>query len=125
MMIKDELGDRIKSNYENRAKNYLLRRTPVIVRIDGRAFHTLTKKFEKPFDTVFGMAMQMTLEDICRETPGAVFGYVQSDEISILLQDYATRQTEAFFDYAVQKMSSVMAGVATMYFNRNLHIFSS
>jgi len=118
-MIKDELGDRIKSNYENRAKTYLLRRTPVIVRIDVRAFHTLTKKFEKPFDTIFGMAMQMTLEDICKETPGVVFGYVQSDEISILLQDYATKQTEAFFDYAVQKISSVMAGVATMYFNRN------
>lgn len=118
-MVKDELGDRIKNNYENRAKTYLLRRTPVIVRIDGRAFHTLTKKFDKPFDTVFGMAMQMTMEDLCRETAGVIVGYVQSDEISIVLQDYATKQTDAFFDYAVQKISSVMAGMATMYFNRN------
>lgn len=118
-MMKDELGNRLKSNYEDRAKTYLLRRTPVIVRIDGRAFHTFTKKFDKPFDTIFGMAMQMTLEDICKETTGVVFGYVQSDEISLLLQDYATLQTDAYFDYGVQKISSVLAGVATMYFNKN------
>ena len=118
-MIKDELGDRIKVNYENRAKTYLTRRLPVIVRIDGRAFHTLTKKFEKPFDTIFGVAMMQTAESLCKEISGAQLAYTQSDEISILLQDYATLQTDAWFDYQVQKLASVSAGLATMYFNKH------
>lgn len=118
-MIKDELGDRIKGNYENRAKTYLTRRVPAIIRIDGRAFHTLTKRFNKPFDTIFGCAMMETAESLCREISGCQLAYVQSDEISILLQDYATVRTDAWFDYAVQKISSVAAGLATMYFNRH------
>lgn len=118
-MIKDELGDRIKANYENRAKTYLLRRTPCIVRIDGRAFHTLTKKFVKPFDIVFGMAMQQTMKSLCENISGCVLGYTQSDEITLVLVDYQTLQTDAFFDYAVQKISSVCAGMATMYFNKH------
>lgn len=118
-MIKDELGDRIKSNYENRAKTYLTRRVPVIIRIDGRAFHTLTKKFVKPFDTVFGVTMMETAKSLCGEISGCQLGYVQSDEISLLLQDYATLNTDGWFDYAVQKISSVAAGLATMYFNRH------
>lgn len=118
-MIKDELGDRIKSNYENRAKTYLTRRLPVIVRIDGRAFHTLTKKFVKPFDTIFGVTMMETAKSLCTEISGCQLAYVQSDEISILLQDYATINTDAWFDYSVQKISSVAAGLATMYFNKH------
>ena len=118
-MIKDELGDRIKSNYENRAKTYLLRRTPVIVRIDGRAFHTLTKNFVKPFDTIFGVTMMETAKSLCSEISGCQLAYVQSDEISLLLQDYATLNTDGWFDYSVQKLCSVAAGLATMYFNRH------
>lgn len=118
-MTKDELGDRIKSNYENRAKTYLTRRTPVIVRIDGKAFHTLTRKFNKPFDIVFGETMHNTALSLCKEISGCVGAYVQSDEISLLLIDYKTLQTDAWFDYAVQKVSSVCASLATMYFNKH------
>ena len=45
MSTKDSLGDRMKSFYENRAKQYLVRKMPVIIRIDGRAFHSFTKGF--------------------------------------------------------------------------------
>lgn len=45
-----ELGDRMKSYYENRSKTFLARRTPVIIRLDGKAFHTFTRGFNKPFD---------------------------------------------------------------------------
>lgn len=48
--MKDELGDRMKSYYENRSKTFLARRTPVIIRLDGKAFHTFTRGFNKPFD---------------------------------------------------------------------------
>lgn len=117
-MYCESLDDRMKEYYENRAKTYLLRRTPVIVRIDGRAFHTLTKRFQKPFDTNFAAAMWYTMESLCKEISGCVFGYTQSDEITLILCDYQTKQTDAFFDYAVQKVSSVCAGLATMYFNK-------
>ena len=60
-MTKDSLGDRMKGNYENRAKTQLLRRTPVIIRLDGKAFHTFTKGFEKPFDKTMVEAMQATM----------------------------------------------------------------
>ena len=118
-MVKDELGTRMKEFYEKRAESMLTRRTPVIIRIDGRAFHTLTKKFKKPFDTLFSVAMQLTAESLCTEISGAQGAYVQSDEISILVQDYATLHTDAWFDYRVQKMASVAAGLATMYFNKH------
>lgn len=122
-MIKDELGNRMKDFYENRFKYYLPRRNPVIIRIDGKAFHTLTKKFIKPFDTIFGLSMMETAESLCREISGAQLAYVQSDEISILLQDYATLQTDGWFDYQVQKLASVAAGLATMYFNQHFQYF--
>jgi len=48
--MKDDLGNRIKSFYEDRSKTYLLRRTPVIIRVDGRAFSSFCKRFEKPYD---------------------------------------------------------------------------
>ena len=48
---KDSLGDRMKK-YEGVSRNYLTRRVPVIIRLDGKAFHTFTKGFKKPFDEV-------------------------------------------------------------------------
>ena len=57
---RDSLGDRMKNNYENRAKTYLLRRTPVIIRLDGKAFHTFTRGFAKPFDARLMRVMQET-----------------------------------------------------------------
>lgn len=46
--MKDEFGDRMKLYYEARSKTSLMRRTPVIIRLDGKAFHTFTKGFVKP-----------------------------------------------------------------------------
>jgi tRNA(His) 5'-end guanylyltransferase len=118
MPINDELGKRMKENYEKRARTYLTRRTPVAIRIDGKAFHTFTKGFNKPFDEILVATMQRTMKYLCENIQGAVFGYCQSDEITIILQDYATLTTDAWFDYQVQKMCSVAASMATMAFNR-------
>ena len=117
MPVNDELGKRMKENYEMRARTYLTRRTPVAIRIDGKAFHTFTRGFNKPFDEVLVAAMQRTMKYLCENIQGAVFGYCQSDEITIILQDYATLTTDAWFDYQVQKMCSVAASMATMAFN--------
>ena len=119
MANKDSLGDRMKENYENRFKFKLLRRTPVIVRIDGKAFHTFTRGFNKPFDRVLSNAMDRTMKQLCENIQGCVFGYTQSDEITLVLNDYRTLDTSAWFDYEVQKLCSVSASMATAYFNMN------
>lgn len=116
MSKNDSLGDRMK-DYENITRNRLMRRTPVIIRIDGKAFHTFTKGLKRPFDEVLGDAMELTTFKLVSNIQGAVFGYTQSDEISILLQDWASFETDAWFDNNIQKMVSVAASMATAYFN--------
>lgn len=117
-MKKDNLGDRMKENYENRAKTRLFRRTPVIIRLDGKAFHTFTRGFKKPFDDILTEAMQQTMLTLCKEIQGCVLGYTQSDEITLVLTDYEKLETTAWFDYDVQKVCSVSASIATLAFNR-------
>ena len=118
MVINDNLGKRMKEYYENIPKNKLMRRTPVIIRLDGKAFHTFTKGFNKPFDKVLSNTMADTMKFLCESIQGCIFGYYQSDEISLLLTDYKTFETEAWFDYEVQKVCSVSAAIATLAFNR-------
>ena len=117
MPVHDNLGSRMKEYYEEIPKIRLMRRTPVAIRIDGKAFHTFTRGFQKPFDEVLGNAMVKTMEYLCKNIQGCVFGYTQSDEITLLLIDYQTFETDAWFDYEVQKMCSVAASMATMAFN--------
>lgn len=119
-MVADKLGDRMKENYENRSKTYLTRRTPVLLRLDGCHFHTFTKGLKKPYDSLFIEVMQKTTKSLCESIQGCKFGYVESDEISLLLTDYDTLQTDAWFDYSVQKICSVAASMAAMFFNRHL-----
>ena len=116
--VKDSLGDRMKGFYEERAKTKLIRRMPVIIRLDGRAFHTFTKGFAKPFDKRMLETMQETTLELCKNIQGCVFGYTQSDEITLILVDYNGIDVSAWYDYEVQKMCSVAASMATLYFNR-------
>ena len=115
---KDSLGDRMKEFYENRSKTYLTRRTPVIIRLDGKAFHSFTKGFKRPYDEVFHEAMNNTMKYLCANIQGCKFGYTQSDEITLLLTDYTTLTTDAWFGYGVQKMCSIAASMTTLMFNR-------
>ena len=116
--MKDSLGDRIKDFYEDRTRHKLARRTNTIIRIDGKAFHTYTKGLERPFDLGFMEDMNKTTEFLCQNIQGAKFGYVQSDEISILITDYDDISTHAWFDGNLQKMASIAASLATAKFNQ-------
>lgn len=116
--LRDSLGDRIKEFYENRAKTKLVRRMPVIIRLDGKAFHTYTRGFVKPFDKRMIETMQETTLELCKNIQGCVFGYTQSDEITLILVDYNDIDVSAWYDYEVQKICSVAASMATLYFNR-------
>ncbi len=90
---KDGLGTRVKT-YEDVSKNRLTRRTPVIIRLDGKAFHTFTKRqpikngcINDPFSEVMRSCMNGTALGLARRIQTAAFVYHQSDEISILLKD--------------------------------------
>lgn len=123
---KDSLGDRMKE-YEYVTRNYLIRKLPVIIRLDGRAFHSFTRGFKKPFDEIFVKSMQDTMRWLCENIQGCVLGYTQSDEITLVLVDYQNREASAWFDNNIQKMVSVSSSMATLAFNRffteNVHIF--
>lgn len=104
--------------YEAVSDVVLMRRTPVILRFDMCAGHSFTKGFEKPFDNVMMETMQRTMEALCNDIQGAVFGYTQSDEITIVLCDYKTLETSAWFDNRLEKLCSVGASKASRYFNK-------
>lgn len=117
-MDKTTLGDRMKNNYENVNRFYLTRRMPVIIRTDMKAGHTFTKGMKKPFDDIFVKAMQETMKYLCENIQGCVLGYTQSDEISLVLVDYAELTTDAWFGNNLQKMCSVSASMTTLAFNK-------
>lgn len=116
-----DLDIRMKTYYEQIPKTKLMRRTPVVIRLDGRSWHTFTKGFKKPFDDILIKSMQDTMLYLCKNIHGCVFGYTQSDEITLILIDYQTLTTSAWFDYEVQKMCSISASMATLEFNRAFH----
>jgi tRNA(His) guanylyltransferase len=115
--MHDNLGDRMKRQYEDRTRVLLPRRTYTVIRADGKAFHTFTRRCEKPHDYRLANAMDAAALALCVEAQGALFGYVQSDEISVVLQDFATIHTDAWFDGNLQKIVSVAASVVTAAFN--------
>ena len=118
MPVHDDLGRRMKEYYEQIPKTKLMRRCPVIIRIDGKAFHSFTKGFKRPFDDVLIESMQQTMKYLCENIQGCVLGYHQSDEISLVLVDYQKLTSDAWFDYEVQKICSIAASMATMIFNK-------
>ncbi len=115
---KEPLGDRMKNFYEDRYRISLPRRTNVIIRIDGKAFHSYTKGLKRPFDEGLQEDMDATTKYLCENIQGAKMGYVQSDEISILLHDYNDLSTDAWFDNNLQKMCSIASSLATAQFNK-------
>lgn len=118
MAVNDELGKRMKEYYEQVPKTRLVRRMPVAIRLDGKAFHSFTRGFKKPFDDILIKSMQETMKKLCENIQGCVLGYHQSDEITLILIDYKKLTSSAWFDYEVQKMCSIAASMCTLYFNQ-------
>ena len=116
-MDTSDLANRMKE-YEKRNQYYLQKRTPVAIRVDGRSFHTFTKGFQRPFDDVLIKTMQETAKYMCENIQGAKLAYIQSDEITIILTDYDTLETDCWFNYRTDKLCSISASMATMAFNK-------
>jgi len=115
--MKDSLGDRMKE-YEDISRISLLKKSYVVIRVDGKAFHTYTKGLKRPFDDGLIDDMDATAAYLCKNIMGAKFAYVQSDEISVLITDIGDIGTQAWFDNNIQKMVSVSASMATSKFNQ-------
>lgn len=121
MPAHSDLDIRMKG-YEVVPQIKLIRRMPVIMRIDGRAFHTFLSHFEAPFDDIFINAMQQTALHLCKNVMNCVLAYTQSDEISLLLVDYKDFKTQPWFDNRVQKLCSLSASLATLEFFKQLRM---
>jgi len=113
------LGDRIK-RYENVFDFYAVRRIPLMIRVDGKAFHTFTRGFDKPFDKDLMDAMVTTAIQVAGEMQGFKVAYIQSDEVTFCLTDYDKLETEGWFNYRLSKINSITASMMTAFFNQNL-----
>lgn len=121
------LGDRMKK-YEDTFRHYLPPRMPIIIRLDGKAFHGVTSKCEKPFDEKFIGIMNNTAMYLMENIQGAELAYIQSDEISILVHYYKKFNSASWFDNNIQKIVSVSAGMASAKFTHawcNAYLFDS
>jgi tRNA(His) 5'-end guanylyltransferase len=115
-MDNTSLGERMKG-YENINRTHITPRTPIIIRVDGKAFHSYTKGFNKPWDKQLQSAMNVAAVGLLNNVSGADIAYIQSDEISLVLNTYKKFETQPWFGGNVQKISSVAASLATGYFN--------
>jgi tRNA(His) guanylyltransferase len=117
---RDSLGDRMKTQYEDRTRVMLPRRTYTIIRVDGRAFHSWTRGMQWPYSGTLMSLMDSAAIALCKDCAGAEFAFVQSDEINVLLTDFRKEDTQAWFDGNLQKLASISASVATAEFNINV-----
>ena len=107
--------------YENAYRIYLPRRLPVIIRVDMRAGHTYTQGFVRPFDSIFHDAMVETAQELCKSVDGCKFAYTQSDEISLLVTNDDTIETQPWFNNNLQKIVSLSAAIASVSFQRAMN----
>ncbi len=113
----DSLGERMKS-YEKVSDIELLRRVPIIVRTDGRSFHRVCRKLNKPYEPLLLEAMAKTMFYVVGEMAGAVFAYQQSDEITFVLRNDQSLDSEPWYGNRIQKIASIAASLATLGFNK-------
>lgn len=116
---KDGLGDRIK-HYESISEHYFIPKTPIIIRCDGKAFHTKVKEWgcKKPFDQDLITCMFESAKEVAKEMQGCRALYAQSDEVTFVLTDDATLESQQWFGGRQNKIESVTAAMMTAYFNK-------
>lgn len=120
-MSTDNLGTRMKK-YEAVADAVLMSRVPVAIRVDGKSFSNLTKQLglNKPYDSTFRNLMDGVMLAMCKEIQGCVLGYAQSDEISLIIRNDQSVDSQPYFGNRIQKIASVAAGMASAIFTRDL-----
>lgn len=122
--MTDSLGDRIKA-YEFVNRNYLCRKVPVIIRVDGKCFSNFPKKLNKPFDKNFINCMVEAAKKTAEQIQCFKLCYVQSDEATFLLTDYDDINTQGWFDYNISKLISISAAYMSVFFNSEYREYNS
>jgi len=117
-MINDSLGDRIK-RYEASYNHKAVQRMPLIIRVDGKAFHTLLRKAKKPFDENVQKSMLYAAKALAKEIQGFKAAYIQSDEATFVMTDYDTLNTCGWFNYEINKIISITASTMSVAFSRS------
>lgn len=110
------LGDRIK-RYEAAYSPRFTPRSCLLVRVDGRAFHTFTRGCDRPFDADIIAAMIHATRRTAEDMQGFKLAYTQSDEATFLLTDFDSHETQGWFDYELNKVVSISASLFTAHFN--------
>lgn len=117
-----DLASRMK-RYEQPSQNFLTGRVPVIIRVDGRSFHKFLSHdmwWDRPYDERFMGIMNAVAWELYTQVDGSKLVYCQSDEISLVITDYDTVHTQSWFNYNLNKLTSITASVATAKFAEEL-----
>lgn len=114
----EAMGDRHKAFEARETMHRLMPGLPVLVRLDGRAFHTFTRGLARPYDERLSRSMIETTKYLVDHTHASV-GYTQSDEISLAFPN-TDPDNQVMFDGRVQKLCSVLAAMATAKFNQQI-----
>jgi tRNA(His) 5'-end guanylyltransferase len=114
------LGDRIKT-YEQAYTHRYPPNQPLVIRVDGRAFHTYTRGMDRPFDHNLMAAMVEATEHTAKDMMGFKLAYTQSDEATFLITDFDKMETQGWFGYEVNKVLSLSASLFTAHFNMAMH----
>ena len=115
-----KLGDRIK-RYESVTHGVATARTPVLIRVDGRAFHTYTRGMERPFDKKLTDSMVSAARYVAEDMQGFKLAYIQSDEVTFCITDYDSNETQGWFDYDLSKIISISASMMSVAFNAEIN----
>lgn len=118
-MLIDNIGDKIKTFEKIESARKANPDLPICIRLDGRSFHSFTKGMKRPFDERLSNLMIETTKVLVEET-GALIGYTQSDEISLILALNKDSTSQFIFDGKFQKLNSVLSGIASGYFCKHL-----
>ena len=99
--------------YEASAETLLVPRTPLMLRLDGKGFSKFTKGLAKPMDENLRLCMEYAAYELVKNIEGCRFAYTQSDEITLILVDYASRESQPWFNYRMSKVLTVAASMCT------------
>jgi tRNA(His) 5'-end guanylyltransferase len=113
--MEKTLGDRMKRYEMEEAGRRLMPRLPIMARLDGRAFHTLTRGMDRPFDRQFSLSMIETMKHLV-DAFSVSLAYTQSDEITLMWTN-DDPFSEMPFDGRQQKLVSLLAAEASVAFN--------
>lgn len=114
--MNDSLGDRMKLYEQAEAGRKGMLGLAIMVRLDGKGFSKYTKDMERPYDKRLSDLMVETTAYLVEEIDGCKAGYTQSDEMTLLIYS-DNPETQVYFDGKFQKLASVIASMATAFFN--------